>query len=147
VFQVTTGIQTTTWTLLLVVQVAYNADAEVMLLMLVFHQAVALVVNRHLIEHEIVEFHMYLADHQGQTRSLVVLFLKRNKSRRSSTKPPKESFPKGDQVGRRQFRRLLRLQDPFANQTQLTENEELGKTRLLGRLIQTIGQTLKSTEL
>ena len=82
-FQVTTGIQMTTWTFLLVVQVAYNADAEVMLLMLVFHQAVALVVNRHLIEHEIVESHMYLADHQGLTQSLGLLFLKRNKSKRS----------------------------------------------------------------
>ena len=147
VFQALAGIQMTTTTPLLTVQGAYNADAEIMGLMPMLHRAVALGVNRYLTEHEIVEFHMYLADHQGQTRSLVLLFLKRNKSRRSSTKPPKESFPKGDQVGRRQFRRLLRLQDPVANQTQLTETEELGKTKLLGRLIQTIGQTLKSTEL
>ena len=46
VLQVNADIQMKTVTTLLTVQVAYNADAEIMGLMLLFPQAVALVVNR-----------------------------------------------------------------------------------------------------
>ena len=62
VFQVTAGTQMTTQKILLAVYVAYSADAEIMWLMLMFHQAVALVVDIYFIEHETVEFHMYLLD-------------------------------------------------------------------------------------
>ena len=112
-----------------------------------FHRAVALVVNRYLTEQETVEFHMYLADPQGLILSLAPLFLKRNKSRRLSTRPLKESFPKGD-LGEslKQSRRLLLFQNLFAVQTQLTENEEHGKRKQLDRLIQTTGQISMSTE-
>ena len=147
VLQVTAGIQMTTTTPLLIVQGAYNADAEIMGLMPMFHRAVALVVNRYLTEQETVEFHMYLADPQGLILSLAPLFLKRNKSRRLSTRPLKESFPKGD-LGEslKQSRRLLLFQNPFAVQTQLTENEEHGKRKQLDQLIQTTGQISMSTE-
>ena len=117
--QVNADIQMRTVTTLLTVQVAYSADAEIMGLMLLFPQAVDLVVNKYLEEHAIVEFLMYLADPQGQIRSLVPLFLKRNKNRKLSTRPLKESFPRGDQeeilldlVSRKQFRRLLQFLRP-----------------------------------
>ena len=147
VFQALAGIQMTTTTPLLNVQGAYNADAEIMGLMPMFHLAFALVVNRYLIEHETVEFHMYLADLQGLILSLAPLFLKRSKSRKLSTRPLKESFPRGDLgESRKQFRRLLLFQNPFAVQTQSTESEEHGERKQLDRLIQTTGQTSMSTE-
>ena len=96
---------------------------------------------------------MYLADPQGQIRSLAPLFLKRSKNRKLSTRHLKESFPKGDQeeilldlVGRKQFRRLLQFLNPFAAQTQLTENDEHGKRNQSDRRIQTTGQTSMLTE-
>ena len=96
---------------------------------------------------------MYLADPQGLIRSLVPLFRKRNKNMKLSTRPLKESFPKGDQeeilldlVSWKQFRRLLQFQNPLAVQTQSTENEEHGKRNQLDRLIQITGQTSMSTE-
>ena len=144
--QVNADIQMRTVTSLLTVQVAYSADAEIMGLILLFPQAVDLVVNKYLEEHAIVEFLMYLADPQGQIRSLVPLFLKRNKNRKLSTRPLKESFPRGDQVSRKQFRRLLQFLNPFAAQTQSTENEEHGKRNQLDRRIQTTGQTSMLTE-
>ena len=153
--QANAGIQMTTVTILLTVQVACSADAEIIRLILLFLQVVDLVLNKYLEEHVIVEFLMYLADPQGQIRSLVPLFLRRNRNRKLLTRPLKESFPRGDQeailrdldlVRRRQFRRLLQFQNPFAAQTQLTENEEHGKKKQLGRRIQTIGRTSMSTE-
>ena len=60
--QVNADIQMRTVTISLTVQVAYSADAEIMWLMLMFHQAVALVVDIYVIEHETVELHMYLLD-------------------------------------------------------------------------------------
>jgi hypothetical protein len=151
--QVNADIQMRTVTTLLTVQVAYSADAEIMGLMPLFPQAVDLVVNRYLEEHAIVESLVNLADLQGQIRSLVPLFLKRNKNRKLSTRPLKESFPRGDQeeilldlVSRKQFRRLLQFLNPFAAQTQSTENEEHGKRNQSDRRIQTTGQTSMSTE-
>ena len=151
--QANADIQMMTVTILLTVQVACSADAEIIRLILLFLQVVDLVLNKYLEEHVTVEFLMYLADPQGQIRSLVPLFLRRNRNRKLSTRPLKESFPKGDQeeilldlVSRKQFRRLLQFLNPFAAQTQSTENEEHGKRNQLDRRIQTTGQTSMSTE-
>ena len=151
--QAIADIQKRTVTISLTVQVAYSADAEIMVLTPLFPQVVDLVGNRYLEEHAIVEYLVNLADPQGQIRSLVPLFLKRNRNRKLSTRPLKESFPTGDQeenlldlVSRKQFRRLLQFLDPFAAQTQLTENEEHGKRNQSDRRIQTTGQTSMLTE-
>ena len=151
--QAIADIQMRTATISLTVQVAYSADAEIMVLTPLFPQVVDLVGNRYLEEHAIVEYLVNLADPQGQIRSLVPLFLKRNKNRKLSTRPLKESFPRGDQeeilldqVSRKQFRRLLQFLNPFAAQTQSTENEEHGKRNQSDRRIQTTGQTLMLTE-
>ena len=151
--QAIADIQMRTVTISLTVQVAYSADAEIMVLTPLFPQVVDLVGNRYLDEHATVEYLVNLADLQGLTRLLVPLFLKRKKNRKLSTMPPKETFPMGDQeenlldlVSRKQFRRLLQFLDPFAAQTQLTENDEHGKRNQLDRRIQTTGQTLMLTE-
>ena len=83
VFQVTADTLMLTATPWSTVQAACSADRGIVELMLMSRLTVVLAASRYLTEHETVEFHMYLADHQGLTQSLGLLFLKRNKSKRS----------------------------------------------------------------
>ena len=118
-----------------------------------FRQADDLAVNRFLIEKGTVEFHMFLADHQGLTQSLAPPAPQAEPEQEIIDQASQGNLSEGDHegnlpdlVGRKQFRRLLQFLNPFAAQTQSTENEEHGKRNQLDRRIQTTGQTSMSTE-